>query len=844
MANNLGMILAGKAYVEYSAGTEKFRKETQQNEQRFGDSQEWMWREKVKAHAKWAHDEHRFRHDRDRDERRYQEQRDSRNRSQKDREANRETQALERSVREFELAESRKERATKQRVARAKAQYEQDLRTVAVGGTYLGREAYRAGSFGLSKVMESVQQYGSIESFMNTIRGSVKDNTNDIIADMQRLEAQAYKLGESTEYDAAHVASAMDRYAVGNASPADILKSMRSTVDVASVYSNSMHGKVMPDQAARTLQEIMNAQGKTFDWVPDLADKLSVAARQADLSLTNIGDALRYAGGTASEAGVNFDELLATLVVLDRRGQKGEMGGTAIRGIMASLLDPTDDALVEYEKFGIQIPDKGKLSLIDLIRQFETKLAGLDEIQRAAVISKAFPNRQMTGVQMLVGASGQIREQMGLYQNSQGKSAEIAATKRQGVEYALDVVNSALQTFKAAFGKTLVEDVKWVAKTLAEALSWLSETLKSHPEIGTGLGRLAVGLLALGTAIGALAQVGAAVVGIKAIHLALTRLLAVGATSAVVGGAGAGGTGLVGSILASISGAFAAALASPAVIGALAAGLVLVLDHFFNDGKLTNAIGHAVMDNPVGDKVIDLLKANDVIAGMTKAEIAAFQADKRLNRDMGPLVERTIALDPATGLPLVDQGGHRTAKQMIAEKAAKKAQDAERRLAVKASLAEYEAQTAQFVARSRNNPENAAAWEAWQKQNAPVAGFEDHDDHWVDPKNKALGRKVDNPALWHEFLREFRRDSATTDPTKAKGATARNALANLGDFEVRSTSGMNLVLDLLRPKRDAEGNELAAKGHKAMVKSEEHLAKIAKGLGKGHVIGGKSKGGG
>lgn len=750
--------------------------------------------------------------------------------------------AQQRATQQAQRQQQRAMQQAQRQQQQAQQKYQQNLQTVTAGGLFLGDRMSGMGRQGIAGIMDSVLEFGSVEQFMNQIRGSIKDNTDDIIGDMQRLEKQAYALGEATEYDAVHIASAMDRMAIANASGTQIVENMRPVIDIASIFSNPTSGKIMPDQASRTMLEIMNDQDQGFDWLPQLADKLAVAGRQADLSLENLGDALRYAGATATEAGVSFDELLASILVLDKRGQKGEMGGTAVRGILASLLDPTDSAREQYTQFGINIPTSGKLSLIDIIQQFEQKLEGLDEIQRAAVISKAFPNRQMTGVQVLMGASGQIRDMMGQTANSQGKAAEIAATKREGVSFALDVFDSAFQTLKAAFGKTLAADVSSIAKALASGMGQLAQIFERYPTLGRSLGVLAVGLSAFGLAIGTLMTAVGGMVGMRTFLVAARGLQAAGAASSVAatvtsaGGSSAATAGIgslasqaVGGLVSSVATAFAAALSSPAVLTALAAGLAVALDHFFNDGKIRTSLA-AVLQN---QNTPDSGAGNSAPPGTPEALAAEYNKQfpnpydsRRRHPDSfrtptefgTPMDKKYPFGKPSTpdfsfGQSLFEMGTAYTDQQQ------QKALAKRRQGAAAEKLAKDEA--IKFDS-SKDNPKNKAAWEAFAAEHA-------------DPMDAAI---LNDPAAFTGYLRSYRKAERKAS---MKPAEAPKAMAVLGDYNLRGESGINMMLDMLGNKRFADSAQTEKEMLAAQERTAEATEKIAGGLGRGLKLGkGKS----
>ena len=732
----------------------------------------------------------------------------------------------------------------RERKAAAREQKERDkeqaLVRLAVGGTYLGGRLTATSSRMFGGILDSVREYGTVEASMLSLRTSVADNTSNILQDMNRLEREAYKLGVKTEYGANDVAAMMERLGISNLSPDQIIRNSESVLNLSSVYSNPLNGKVNPSMAARTIMETINAQQMSIDRIPDIADKMAFAGRLADVTLQNLGDAFRYAGASAKDSGDDFENTLAALVVLDKRGMKGEMGGTALRGIYASLLDPTDNALEQYKKFGINIPDKGKLNLANIIQQFEAKLSGLDPVQRAAIIAKAFPNRQMTGVQSLIGASAEIQAITEQLRNAGGAGGRLAANKREGVGFDLDVVGSAWESTKASFGKTFKDDVKWISQGIAGVLESLGNTLEKYPWLGRSIGGIAVGLGALGMALGAAGTTVGVLAGLKLMNMALGTLgfTMFGVTKGVMGG------------IASLSMAALSATAWPLVVTAGLVGVGVAIDKWFNSGTLTESFMNGLRDvaafvNGSWDKANhwnpnEAHVSSDQFRPKTKTFVR--DEDGRIIGERDP-----VKIDPNTGqlqVTLYKQRSSWSGSVVLGLDGHPIDSDTGRSLnpagmvgmagvgagvvggrrrsnqqtAVSARYSQESAQSEKDLAawadaqndRSPENKKNAKAWREYSTANPIVPGFEE----------ESRQQRADG---WYSFLQNHRAEQARKN---GQGQVARTAMAQLGDFELRGAQGQNYILDLLSPKKKTEKDEIPEKMLTEQKKTNELLSNM------------------
>lgn len=734
-----------------------------------------------------------------------------------DRQERKRKQRLSQEARDLRAAETDRARIEQQGRDRENA-----MRTLAVGGTMLGSRLSSAGQRGLGSVLGAVQEYGNVESSLLSLKVSVRDNTQDIVGDMRMLEKEAYRIGVKTEYDARQVASMMDRLGISNLTPKQIADNSGSVINVASVYSNQLNGKVDPSRAARSVMEIISAMNYQISEIPKVSDKMAMAGRLADISLENLGDAFRYAGGSAKEAGMEFDDILAALVVLDKRGLKGEMGGTALRGIIASVLDPTDNAKAEYEKFGINIPKTGKLNLADVIRQFETKLGKMSDVERAAVIAKAFPNRQMTGVQMLIGGADQLDTMRGRFAGAAGAGDMLAGAKREGVSFGMDVVGSSWESARGAFGKSISEETNWLSHSLAGGLDLLGRTFTKFPVLGKSLAGLAVGVSALGVAVGTAGAGAGVYFGIRATNAAL---LTMGYSLTGLASAAVSGT-------ASLAAAAASAAAWPTAIAAGLGSIGIIIDDLFNGGVnnqfLAGQMGLAgpatIQEDRDGLRVTSAEFARRPgrtftrdASGRITGDQNSDGTDKRTFRTMPhqgrPFedVSNQMVLGP-DGKPIDPYSGHPIPAGNIVTNAYNAGQGLLQGLggyaasAVTAGMGllgqqqaharevydpNYAKKKADRERNSPENPENARAWRAFAQANPIVPGFE-------------LESEQGRADQWNAFLKNHRMQELL----KKNQPTGQRALSQLGDYELRSQTGQNYILDLLSPKKKTGMEEI------------------------------------
>lgn len=88
-----------------------------------------------------------------------------------------------------------------------------------------------------------------------------------------------------------------------------------------------------------------------------VANTLVVAANASMASVQGVGEAMKYAGPLAAALGVSMEDTAAAISVLSNAGIQGSLAGTNLRGIMASLINPSREADAVLTKLGLTTSD-------------------------------------------------------------------------------------------------------------------------------------------------------------------------------------------------------------------------------------------------------------------------------------------------------------------------------------------------------------------------------------------------------------------------------------------------------------------------------------------------------
>lgn len=204
-----------------------------------------------------------------------------------------------------------------------------------------------------------------------------------------------------------------------------------------------------------------------------VADVLTAAANATKTSVTQLADALSYAGPSAKAAGVSFEETTAIIALMQNAGIDGSRAGTALNSMLADLMSPASTASQALDKVGIHT------------RDFVTVLAELERMGPAAQSAiLAFGKEAGPALQAVLSqGSGAIHALNADLLNASGTAidaAKIMMDNYAGAKEALDgVVGSMKTSIGSALLEPLTEKVRHTTEILAEfAASSTFEAIK------------------------------------------------------------------------------------------------------------------------------------------------------------------------------------------------------------------------------------------------------------------------------------------------------------------------------------------------------------------------------
>ena len=285
--------------------------------------------------------------------------------------------------------------------------------------------------------------------------------------------------------------------------------------DAASVLEASAKAAAVGLGETATIADLatsaMNAYGKENLSASGATDVMVAAVREGKLEASELAGSMGRVLPVASAMGVSFNEVGAAFAALSRTGTNAAEAATQVRGIMTSLLKPTQQAEEALAGMGLsseglrkQIADEGLLSTLQTLA---TEFDG-----NAAASASVFGNvRALSGVMDLMGKNVEGTEAIFASMNDTlGATDKAFAVTSETAEFKM---NQAISDFKVAMiavGQEIIPVVLPMIQALAEWIGKIVRVFGDLPgPIKTGIviiGGLAAALGPLIIAAGAVAS--------------------------------------------------------------------------------------------------------------------------------------------------------------------------------------------------------------------------------------------------------------------------------------------------------------------------------------------------
>jgi TP901 family phage tail tape measure protein len=283
-----------------------------------------------------------------------------------------------------------------------------------------------------------------------------------------RLRKAIREVGSSTAFTATQAAAAANVLAALGRTSNQISQELGVVVRVAGATST----------AIETVSEAIAAQINVFgESAEQVGNVFAAAYSTSAANVEKLQIALGQVGPVAKSAGLTLTETAGAIAFLIDRGFRAEAAGTALRGTLVRLINPSKAVLEEFQSLGVSFEEIQKLGFQDQMQVLADRLG--------SVASQAEKNRILTkifGVEALAAANNLITafqsgnrvidnqaEKLRQATDAAGLYKQITSDLRGAIDELISAVQDKLLTaFQAAepFVKEIVTQLKDAVNSL------------------------------------------------------------------------------------------------------------------------------------------------------------------------------------------------------------------------------------------------------------------------------------------------------------------------------------------------------------------------------------------
>lgn len=263
-------------------------------------------------------------------------------------------------------------------------------------------------------------------------------------SDFASLTELAKRMGAETQFSAMEAASGIEFLGMAGLNTDQILEALPQTLSLAAA------GALDLGMAADIATNIMSGTRQEAKDLGHIVDALAVTASNSNTDVAMLGESFKFSATTATQAGVEFDELAAALGTLGDSALKGSIGGTSLNAALIEMLKPSEDARQVMEDLGIEFKNSdGTLRpLVDIIRELSD--AGVTAEQNITL----FGARGGRAIGALSGDGGEkLAELKQKILESGGAAEEMGNVKMDTLRGKTKELSAAWEAFKIELGE-------------------------------------------------------------------------------------------------------------------------------------------------------------------------------------------------------------------------------------------------------------------------------------------------------------------------------------------------------------------------------------------------------
>lgn len=345
------------------------------------------------------------------------------------------------------------------------------------------------------------------------IMKSVKAVAGATVSEYQQLSTLANTLGRETMFMPEQIASGMRYMAMAGQDADTILKTITSATNLAGATMTQLGGKL---GAADIMTNILKGFNLGAEHSKRVSDLLVTATTNANVSLVDLGNSLKYVAATSSDLDIGLETTTALAMALGNAGIQGSMAGTALENMYRYMVMGlgqfrTKRQSKAWEALGLTPEDvldvhKNLIPLDQILMKIQQKARGKGTVEIQGILKEIFGVRgKRGGSTALRTLDDFIKYQEMLTTGSTGRGATVMGSMMDTLQGDILKVISTFKSLKIAYTEAMAPIVRPMLKFLKQAMGFI-QGMSSNPigKIAIQLGSIALVGLTVNAALRAI----------------------------------------------------------------------------------------------------------------------------------------------------------------------------------------------------------------------------------------------------------------------------------------------------------------------------------------------------
>lgn len=310
----------------------------------------------------------------------------------------------------------------------------------------------------------AVKAFADFDASMSAVQA----NTGASAGVMNQLRDAALDAGARTIYSASESADAINELAKAGVSVTDILNGgLDGALDLAA------SGQMGVADAAELTASALNEFGLKGNQASHVADLLAAGANTAQGGVSDMGEALKMVGTTASQLGMSVEDTTGAITMMASQGIVGSDAGTQLRSALIGLTSASGPAKAEMQQLGISMYDNqgNFVGLANFAGQLKDKLSALTPEQRANAMGVLFSNAAMSVGNTLYEQGAEGVNKFTKQVNQQGFAARQASQLTDNLKGDVEQFGGAVETSLIKIGSGANGPIRSVVQNLTNLVT-------------------------------------------------------------------------------------------------------------------------------------------------------------------------------------------------------------------------------------------------------------------------------------------------------------------------------------------------------------------------------------